>query len=158
MAYHELYPPDDTSYHPTAVGRTMFIDRVDHGCARIIVDAITASDALMRVVQIRVLGGAMARVAPEATAFAHRQRRILVNVAAFFSGEADRSTRQSWVDDVSARLDQGVPGAYVNFLNNEGAVRVSAAYPGSTGERLRAIKARYDPENFFHRNENIALS
>ena len=33
MAYHEIYPPEDASYHPTAVGKTMFIDRVDHGCA-----------------------------------------------------------------------------------------------------------------------------
>ena len=103
-----------------------------HGCARTIVDHITASDASLRVVQIRVLGGAMARVAPEATAFAHRQRRILVNVAAFFDGEADRPVRQAWVDDVAGRLDQGVPGAYVNFLNNEGPARVRAAYPGST--------------------------
>ena len=158
MAYHEIYPPEDASYHPTAVGKTMFIDRVDHGCARTIVDAINASDATLRVVQIRVLGGAMARVAPEATAFAHRQRRILINVAAFFNGEADRSVRQSWVDDVAGRLDQGVPGAYVNFLNDEGPDRVRAAYPGSTGARLRAIKARYDPDNFFRRNENIAPS
>jgi FAD/FMN-containing dehydrogenase len=100
----------------------------------------------------------MARVAPDATAFAHRQRRILINVAAFFNGEADRAVRQSWVEEVSGRLDQGVPGAYVNFLNNEGPDRVRAAYPGSTGERLRAIKARYDPDNFFRRNENIAPS
>jgi FAD/FMN-containing dehydrogenase len=155
MAYHEIFPPDDSSYHPTAVGKTMFIDRVDHGCARTIVDVIAASDAAMRVVQIRVLGGAMARVAPDATAFAHRQARILINVAAFVNDEAERSVRQSWVDDVSARLDQGVPGAYVNFLNNEGPDRVRAAYPGSTGDRLRAIKARYDPDNFFRRNENI---
>ena len=158
MAYHEIYPPEDTSYHPTAVGKTMFIDRVDHGCARTIVDVIKASDATLRVVQIRVLGGAMARVAPEETAFAHRQRRILINVAAFFQGEADRSARQSWVNEVAGRLDQGVPGAYVNFLNDEGPDRVRAAYPGSTGARLRAIKARYDPDNLFRCNENIAPS
>jgi FAD/FMN-containing dehydrogenase len=158
MAYHEIFPPDDGSYHPTAVGKTMFMDRVDRDSARTIVDAVTTSDASMRVVQIRALGGAMARVAPEATAFAHRQRRILINVAAFFNGEADRAVRQSWVDDLTGRLDQGVPGAYVNFLNNEGAERVRAAFPGSTGERLRAIKARYDPDNFFHRNENITTA
>ena len=134
----------------------MFIDRVDGAVARTIVDEVTRSDAKMRVVQLRVLGGAMARVAPEATAFAHRQQRILVNVAAFFEGEADRPARQAWVNDVAGRLDQGVPGAYVNFLNNEGPARVREAFPGSTGERLRAIKARYDSGNFFRRNENIA--
>jgi hypothetical protein len=156
MPYHEIYPPDDPSYHPTAVGKTMFIDRVNGAAARMIVEEVAKSDAKLRVVQIRVLGGAVARVAPEATAFAHRQQRILVNVAAFFEGEADRPVRQAWVNDVAGRLDQGVPGAYVNFLNNEGPARVREAYPGSTGDRLRAIKARYDPENFFRRNENIA--
>jgi FAD/FMN-containing dehydrogenase len=156
MAYHEIYPPDDPSYHPAAVGKTMFMDRVDHDCARTIVDVITASDASLRVVQIRALGGAVARVAPEATAFAHRQRRLMINVAAFINDEADRPVRQAWVDDVTRRLDQGVPGAYVNFLNNEGPARVREAYPGSTWDRLRAIKARYDPDNFFRRNENIA--
>ncbi len=156
MRYPEIYPPDDPSYHPTAVGKTMFIDRVDSQVARTIVDDVTKSDAALRVVQLRVLGGAMARVAPEATAFAHRQNRILVNVAAFMAGEADRPVRQEWVDDVAGRLDQGVPGAYVSFLNNEGPARVRQAYPGATWDRLRAVKARYDPDNFFHRNENIA--
>lgn len=97
----------------------------------------------------------MARVAPEATAFAHRDKRILVNVAAFYTGEADRPVRQAWVNDLAARLDQDAAGAYVNFLNNEGTERVRAAYPGSTWERLRSIKQRYDPGNFFRLNENI---
>lgn len=124
MPYHEIYPPDDESYHPTAVGKTMFIDRVDGGVARTIMNHITASDEAMRVAQIRVLGGAMARVDPDATAFAHRRSRILVNVAAFYAGDADREVRQSWVDEFAHRLNQGDNGAYVNFLNNEGPDRV----------------------------------
>lgn len=156
MPYHEIYPPDDESYHPTAVGKTMFIDRVDGGVARTIMDHITASDAAMRVAQIRVLGGAMARVDPDATAFAHRRSLILVNVAAFYAGDADRQVRQSWVDEFAARLNQGDHGAYVNFLNNEGPAGVSAAYPRTTLERLRAVKRRYDPDNVFRLNENIA--
>jgi FAD/FMN-containing dehydrogenase len=97
----------------------------------------------------------VARVAPEATAYAHRQRRILVNVAAFYAGEADKPKRQAWVDDFSSWLNQGIDGAYVNFLNNEGPDRVRAAYPDATLERLRRIKQRFDPHNVFRRNENI---
>ena len=155
MAYHEIFPPDDPSYHPTAVGRTMFIDRVDRDDAKTILDFLAASNAPLRVAQLRVLGGAMARVPADATAFAHRHRRILVNVASFYTGEADRPARWSWVDRFASALDQGCDGAYVNFLNNE-PDRVRDAYPDRTLDRLRSIKAQYDPANMFRFNENVA--
>ena len=155
MAYHEMFPPDDPSYHPTAVGKTMFVDRVDRNDAKTILDFLQASDAPLRVAQLRVLGGAMARVPADATAFAHRDRRLLVNVAAFYTGDADRPLRQQWVDEFSAALNQGYDGAYVNFLNNEGPARVRAAYSEKTWDRLCAIKRQYDPQNFFRSNENI---
>jgi FAD/FMN-containing dehydrogenase len=52
-------------------------------------------------------------------------------------------------------MQQGDYGAYVNFLGNEGADRVRAAYPSRTWERLTAIKKRYDPDNIFRLNQNI---
>jgi FAD/FMN-containing dehydrogenase len=156
MAYHELFPPEDPSYHPTAVGRTMFVDRIDRNDAKTILEFLSASDAPLRVAQLRVLGGAMARVRPEATAFAHRHNKLLVNLAAFYAGESDRPARQQWVNEFAAALHQGNEGAYVNFLNNEGRGRVRAAYPGATWDRLQAIKRQYDPANFFRLNENIA--
>ena len=55
----------------------------------------------------------------------------------------------------AADLDQDDPGAYVNFVVDEGEERVRAAYPGATWDRLVAIKARYDPTNLFRRNQNI---
>jgi FAD/FMN-containing dehydrogenase len=97
----------------------------------------------------------MARVPVEATAFAHRQSRIMVNVAAFYNGPEDRAARQTWVEDFTAALYQGDPGAYVNFLGDEGEERLKAAYPGATWERLRAVKRRYDPGNLFRLNQNI---
>ena len=109
----------------------------------------------MRVVQLRVLGGAMARVPADATAFAHRNSRILVSIAAFYAGADDKPRRERWVADVAAALQQSDTGAYVGFLGDEGDARVRAAYPGATGARLRAIKRRYDPDNVFRRNQNI---
>jgi FAD/FMN-containing dehydrogenase len=155
MRYPEMFPPEDGSYHPTAVARTMFVDRIDHGAAETIMRCLTASDAAMRVAQLRVLGGAMARVPADATAFAHRRSRIMVNVAAFYNGPEDRPAREAWVADFAAALNQGDSGAYVNFLTNEGEEQVRAAYPESTWNRLAAIKARYDPTNLFHLNHNI---
>jgi FAD/FMN-containing dehydrogenase len=54
-----------------------------------------------------------------------------------------------------AALYQGESGVYVGFLGDEGEERVRAAYPGTTWDRLTAVKARYDPENLFRLNQNI---
>jgi FAD/FMN-containing dehydrogenase len=155
MPYPQIYPPEDASYHPRAVGRTMFVNTIDRGVAETIVEELEASDASMRVAQLRVLGGAMARVPPEVTAFAHRTRRIMVNVAAFYEGPEDRAKREAWVSDFAAALRQDDAGAYVGFLGDEGEARIRAAYPGATWDRLRAIKGRYDPTNLFRLNQNI---
>ncbi|MGH2386333.1 MAG: BBE domain-containing protein, partial [Candidatus Limnocylindria bacterium] len=155
MPYPEMYPPEDDEYHPTAAALTMFIDRVDRDVAETIMQYLESSDASMRVAQLRVLGGAMARVPAEATAYAHRQSRIMVNIAAFYEGAADRVVREAWVANFAEALDQGDAGAYVNFLGEEGASRVRDAYPGSTWDRLTEIKRRYDPTNLFRLNQNI---
>ena len=97
----------------------------------------------------------MARVSADATAFAHRTSRIMVNVAALCERLEEKATHEAWVEDFAAALQQGDRGAYVNFLSNEGEARVRAAYPGRTWDRLRTIKARYDPTNLFRLNQNI---
>jgi FAD/FMN-containing dehydrogenase len=155
IPYPEIYPPEDDEYHPTAVGRTMFMDRVDREVADYIVERLQESDATMRVAQLRVLGGAMARVPADATAFAHRSSRIMANVAAFYEGPQDRAVREAWVTDFAAALRQEDSGAYVNFLSEEGESRIRHAYPGPTWDRLAEIKARYDPANLFRLNQNI---
>jgi FAD/FMN-containing dehydrogenase len=154
MPYAGVFPPEE-EFHPTAVGHTMFLDRVDAEVASTIMEHLQASDAAMRVVQLRALGGAMARVPVEATAFAHRHSRIMANVASFYEGPADRDRRQAWVDGLAAALHQGDDGAYVNFLGDEGPGRVRQAYPGPTWDRLVEVKRRYDPGNLFRRNQNI---
>jgi FAD/FMN-containing dehydrogenase len=157
MPYPKMFeePEGAEEYHPTAVARTMFVDRIDRPVAETIVSTLEASDAAVRVAQLRVLGGAMARVPVDATAFAHRASRIMVNLAAFYEGHEDRGVREAWVTDFEAALRQEDSGAYVNFLVDEGPERVRAAYPGPTWDRLAAVKARYDPENLFRRNQNI---
>jgi FAD/FMN-containing dehydrogenase len=158
MPYPEIYPPEEGDYHPTAVGRTMFVDKIDRDVGEMIVEYLLASDAVMRVAQLRVLGGAMARVPAEATAFAHRSSPIMVNVAAFYEGPEDLARREAWVTDFAAALRQYEDGAYVGFLGEEGEGRVREAYPGATWERLAGIKGRYDPTNVFRLNQNIRPS
>jgi FAD/FMN-containing dehydrogenase len=155
MPYPGIYPPEDEAFHPTAIGHTMFVDAIDQRAAATILEHLRASDAPIRVAQLRVLGGAMARVPADATAFAHRRSRIMVNVASFYQGPDDRPVRQAWVDEFAAALQQDDQSAYVGFLGDEGSERIRQAYPEATWRRLVAVKARYDPGNLFRLNQNI---
>jgi hypothetical protein len=155
IRYPDMFPPEQEGYHPTAVGRNMFLNQVDRTVAQTIIEHLEASDASMRVVQLRVLGGAMARVPVDATAYAHRQAPIMANLAAFYDGAEDKIRREIWIDDFAAAMQQGYSGVYVNFLAGESPSRVRDAYPGKTWERLASIKARYDPDNLFRLNHNI---
>ena len=155
MPYPEVYPPEDEEYHPVATARTMFVDTIGRAEAETILEHLGTSTAMMGVAQLRTLGGAMARVPADATAFAHRQSRIMVNVAALYERPDEVAVHGPWVEAFAAALHQGDDGAYVNFLGDEGEARVRAAYPGSTWDRLRQIKAGYDPTNLFRLNQNI---
>ena len=108
----------------------------------------------MRVVQLRALGGAVAQVPAEATAYAHRSAPIMVNIAALCA-DPDEAAARMPVADFASALMQGNAGAYVGFLGDEGDARVRAAYPDATWERLRAVKATYDPTNLFQGNQNV---
>ena len=108
---------------------TLFMDRVDRGGRQRSSTGSTAADATMRVVQLRVLGGAMARVPADATAFGHRGGRIMVNLAAFSKAPTtSRTARPGWTVRLGPRPGDG---AYVNFLAKRDAERIRDAYPGS---------------------------
>jgi hypothetical protein len=155
MSYPEMYPPEQEGFRPKTVTRTMFVDSIDRRAAETILERVASSRAVMAVTQMRVLGGAMARVPADATAFAHRDSRIMVNVVAAYESPEDVPEHTGWVEGLAGELKQGDDGAYVGFLDDESDERVRAAYPGGTWERLAAIKARYDPENVFHLNQNV---
>ncbi|WP_024287421.1 FAD-binding oxidoreductase [Cellulomonas sp. KRMCY2] len=140
---------------PTAVSQTMFVDSIDAATAEQAVSWVAGSSGPSRVVQVRVLGGAVGDVPSDATAYAHRDAPIMVNVATLYGAAAQREP--AWLEITRMRgvLDQGRPGVYVNFLGDEGPDRVREAYPGRTWDRLVEIKRRYDPENVFRLNQNI---
>src|SRR5574338_336832 len=156
LAYPEIYPPaPEEEYHPMVAQRNMFLDRVDLPVAETIMEQLGAIDSPMKAVQLRVLGGAMARVPADATAFAHRSSRIMAQLVAMHSGGTDGEAKQAWVDAFVSAVRQGDRGAYVNFIADEGLDGVHAAYPGATWDRLLEGKRRYDPTNLFHLNQNV---
>jgi FAD/FMN-containing dehydrogenase len=146
---------DEGDFHPVASVRTMYVDSIDRSSAQTIVDQLQASTAMMAAAQLRVLGGAAARVPVEATAYAHRKSRIMVNVAAMFETAEQTPEHEPWVVGLADALRQDDTGAYVNFLGDEGEERIRAAYPSPTWDRLVEIKRRYDPTNLFRLNQNI---
>jgi FAD/FMN-containing dehydrogenase len=152
-SFADMFSPADPDYHPTVASRTFFVDRIGAEQAQTIVDFLRRPADGLNVAQLRVLGGAIARVPNDATAYGHRRRRVMAVVAAFCNGERTKSDAQKWADDFAAALDQG--GAYVNFVGEEGIERPQVAYPTSTWDRLRRVKRAYDPENLFRLNYNI---
>jgi FAD/FMN-containing dehydrogenase len=153
--YPEIFVPAEEGFHPVASVRTMYVDTIDRSAAETIVEQLQASTAMMAAVQLRVLGGAAARVPVDATAYAHRRSPIMVNVAAMFGSSDETPVHEPWVAGLADALRQDGHGAYVNFLGDEGPERIRAAYPGETWDRLVAVKRRYDPTNLFRRNQNI---
>jgi FAD/FMN-containing dehydrogenase len=149
MPYTAMYQPVDPDYHPVAAARTGFASDVD---AAAVVDWVAGGPG--RVVQLRVLGGAMARVPADATAFAHRDARVMGNVAAMYSDPADGPEAEAQVAALGERIYDG-DAAYAGFLRDEGEARVRAAYPRGAFARLAAIKAEYDPGNVFRLNQNV---
>jgi FAD/FMN-containing dehydrogenase len=153
-ALADMYPPDD-GFRPLAVYRNMFVETVDEVVAARMLKELRASTAQMAVVQIRVLGGAMAEVPADATAFAHRASPIMLNVAAIYAAPEEAPVHEEWVGTTATSLRQGDLGAYVNFVGDEGEAGVRASFPGPTWDRLAEVKRMYDPDNFFHLNQNI---
>jgi FAD/FMN-containing dehydrogenase len=105
---------------------------------------------------IASLGGAASRPTPADTAYAHRDARFVMNVHARWADAADDARCIAWAREFfGAASPFATGGVYVNFLTADEGDRVAAAY-GSSHQRLAEIKRRYDPDNLFHTNQNIA--
>src|SRR5690606_35405235 len=108
------------------------------------------------IIQFRGLGGAMARVNTNATAFAHRNKRYFVAIIAIWLDAAEDATKHiAWTNALWQAIRHEGAGVYVNLLENEGEERIRDAYPPATLSRLREIKGKYDPQNLFRFNQNI---
>jgi FAD/FMN-containing dehydrogenase len=157
MRYPEIYDGPEPPHPFAAASRNLFVGGVDLARAETIVEQLRTATAPMAAVQLRVLGGAVARIPDEATAYAHRDWPIMLNVAAMYEAPEDAAAHEAWVTGAAAALGDadGGSGGYVGFLADDDAQHVRAAYPGRTWDRLVEVKARYDPDNVFHRNHNI---
>jgi FAD/FMN-containing dehydrogenase len=107
--------------------------------------------------QIEVLaqGGAIGRVAPEATAFPHRDAAWLVNIPATWEDPAADGEEIGWARRSFTAIEPHLTGGkYVNFMGDDEREDAGGAY-GATLRRLRSVKRVYDPDNVLRLNHNI---
>ncbi len=136
------------------VTRNAFVDEpAVPDVVRILADVATSAGS--PVIGVRSVGGAVARVADDATAYAHRRAELLV-VTVTAGPEPVVEAARPALDAIWARLAPHVDGAYANFLTSATEKEVAAVYPEETYRRLAAVKERYDPRNLFAGNHNVA--
>jgi FAD/FMN-containing dehydrogenase len=101
------------------------------------------------------LGGAMSRVAPEATAYSQRNAQYVMNVHGRWETAAEDGYGVAWCRRLfNEAAPHATGGVYVNFLTDDESDRLTNAYGGNL-HRMAQIKARYDPNNLFRLNQNV---
>ena len=101
------------------------------------------------------LGGAVARVPEDETAFNGRGAGHTFNITAATATADGFDAEREWVRNFWTALEPHHTSVYVNFLMEEGQERIRQAYGAEKYERLQALKRKYDPGNVFHLNQNI---
>jgi FAD/FMN-containing dehydrogenase len=105
---------------------------------------------------IGLLGGRASRPATDAMAYAQRAAKFVMNVHARWETAQEDQACIGWSRDFfKAAAQYATGGVYVNFLTQDEADRIAAAY-GQNFSRLAQLKKKFDPENVFRMNQNIA--
>ena len=124
-----------------------------YGLALDNVAAVRASER-SPFIAVRSLGGAVARVPDDSTAYAHRQAELMIVTTSAGPKPVVEAARPA-LEAIWVRLAPHVSGAYANFLSTATATDVAAIYPSEVYSRLAAVKRQYDPGNLFAGNHNI---
>jgi len=100
-------------------------------------------------------GGAVARVGEDETAFSGRDAGFTYNIGASTATAEGFDEEREWVRNFWTALEPHFTTVYVNFLMDEGEDRVRQAYGAAKYDRLKVLKRKYDPDNFFRINQNL---
>jgi FAD/FMN-containing dehydrogenase len=131
-----------------------FADDLSDGLIAAVLERAESIESPISQVELLAMGGAIARVPSDATAFPYREARWLLNIPATWRDVADDEREIAWARETYAAVKPYLSdGSYVNFMDEDDAAAV--AY-GRTLERLQQVKAAYDPDNVFRLNQNIA--
>jgi len=158
MPYVELQSMLDEDY-PDGLRyywKSVFLDHLSDEVIELAARYGRASPSALSTVDVWHLGGAIADVPPDATAYWHREAPFMLNFEANWEAPEDDDRNVAWVREgiEAARALPGVAGQYANFPGF--GDDPSTLTFGGNAERLAEVKAAYDPENLFRFNQNVA--
>jgi FAD/FMN-containing dehydrogenase len=151
-AFDPLLTPGERNYWKSHD----FVELQD-GLVGVMLDAVRTLPSPACEIFIAQLGGAINRVAADATAYPHRNVEFIMNVHVRWSDKSDDAKCIAWgrqVYDATAPFATG--GVYVNFMPEDESQRVRSGAYGPNFARLAQLKAKYDPTNLFRLNQNVA--
>jgi hypothetical protein len=158
MPYCDLNSMLDASFPKGALNywKSSFLDNLSDDAIRTMAECSARCPSPMSGIFIDRMYGAVTRVAVSETAFPHRSAGYNCLLLTQWTNPADSDRCMRWGRETYAAMKPFLAaGRYVNYLDqDEGADSVAAAY-GPNYRRLRELKAKYDPDNWFHLNQNI---
>ncbi len=131
-----------------------FIDGVDARLVQTIMDGFEPDPLRGTTVMSQHSGGAIGRIAADATAFPHRRSSHNLFAAVSWPLNADRAPHVAYVKKYWATLERYTDGYYTNEVGDEAQAHIDANYQGNL-PRLQALKSKYDPTNLFRLNANV---
>jgi len=146
----DLHPHGRNNYN-----KSRYLRQVDGTAIKALLEAARRLPGTHSQIELLHLGGAAARVASDATAFAHRDAAFILNVVAAWTDAAQAAAHVNWARDTYSAMDSvGSEAGYINFIEAE-PDRVRSIYPPATYERLQRTKLRLDPDDIFQGNVPI---
>ena len=152
-AFDPFFPKSTQLYY----WKSLYLDRLGDDVIGAICSLTADRPSMKTLVNISQMGGAMARVYPEDTAYGRRDAPFLLSIDSTWLDPKDTERNIGWTRKFWKSMERySYGGLYLNFpgLGEEGDALVRAAY-GANYDRLVALKRRYDPDNFFRLNQNI---
>jgi FAD/FMN-containing dehydrogenase len=133
-----------------------YLDELSSRAIETLIEVASGVGSEFSQVEVLGVGGAIARVGADATAFPHRDAAWLINIPASWVDAAEDEREMEWARRVYRSIEPLMTGgAYANFMGDDEDDGAATAY-GETLERLRRVKAEWDPDNVFRLNQNIA--
>jgi FAD/FMN-containing dehydrogenase len=158
MSYCDLNAMLDAAYPKGALShwKSSFLAQLSDDAIETMIDRFARSPSPMDQVLLEHLHGAATRVGGGDTAFPHRAGGYNFLVVSEWMDPAQTDRGVAWARDTYAAMSPFMAsGRYVNYLDHDEAGDAAAAAYGSNYLRLRELKTKYDPSNFFHMNQNI---
>jgi FAD/FMN-containing dehydrogenase len=151
MPYKDVLGEAHLSPNTRVIGHTTFLKEFTNEAIEIINKLCQGTPPIL---QIRHVAGVMNKRAADATAFSHRDCEVLIVNPTFVSPDASEADIRKALTPWRTIKPLG-EGPYLNLLSEDTGKEITEAYPPATLQRLRKIKAQYDPDNILNANYNI---